>query len=82
MSTRTTPALRSLAGAHAGETLQVQRILFGALRAHCKAMELQEGDVVHCRNASAHRLILETRSGRIVALDRDWARFIQVGRTR
>jgi hypothetical protein len=78
MATRTTPALRSMASAHAGETLHVRRILFDALRAHCAELDVREDGAVRCRTVTQTRLVLETESGRTVLLDRDWARFIQV----
>jgi hypothetical protein len=70
--------VRSLASADAGESLHVRRILFGALRALCADLGVHEGDVVRCRAGTPSNILLETAKGRIVALERDWARFIQV----
>jgi Fe2+ transport system protein FeoA len=79
MATRTSPSrLRSMAGARAGETLRVERILFDALRARCAALGVHEGSNVRCRSVTPTRLVLETGGGRTVLFERDWARFIQV----
>jgi hypothetical protein len=78
MSTQSPPSLRSLAGVRPGESLVVRRILFDALRTHCSALDLREGQRVRCRSISPTRVMLETSDGRVVAFERDWARFIQV----
>jgi hypothetical protein len=48
------------------------------LREHCSDLDIHEGDVLRCRAENASQLILETTNGRTVALQRDWARFIEV----
>ena len=68
----------SLAATRSGETVEVRRILFQGLREHCSDLDIHEGDVVRCRADTASQLILETTHGRTVALQRDWARFIEV----
>jgi len=68
---------RSLAAAQSGELLEIKRILFSGLRRHCAELGLAEGQRVKCRAGTASRLMLETETGRTVALERDWARFIQ-----
>lgn len=70
--------VRSLAATRTGESVVIRRILFGALRALCADLGVREGDVVLCRAGTASHLLLETRAGRTVPLDRDWARFVQV----
>jgi hypothetical protein len=70
--------VRSLAAASAGESVQIRRILFGALRSLCADLGVREGDVVQCRAGTATHLLLDTPEGRTVTLERDWARFIQV----
>lgn len=76
---RNTPTVRrSLAGVHWGDVFRVERILFDELRALCDRLDLHEGDVVECRTDTGPWLMLETASGRTVALERDWARFIQI----
>ncbi len=70
--------VRSLAAADTGELVEIRRILFGALRTLCSDLGVREGDVIRCRSCTASQLMLETRSGRVVSLDRDWARFIQI----
>jgi hypothetical protein len=70
--------LRSLAATGAGEAVEIRRILFDTLRRMCDQLDVHEGDVVTCRAGSQTQLLLETQHGRRVALQRDWARFIQV----
>src|SRR5437763_985639 len=68
----------SLAATSAGESVQIRRILFGALRALCADLGVREGDIVLCRAGTSSHLLLDTPEGRTVTLERDWARFIQV----
>jgi hypothetical protein len=68
----------SLAATRSGQTVEVRRILFEGLREHCSDLGIHEGDVVRCRADTPAQLILETPHGRTVALQRDWARFIEV----
>lgn len=77
----TSEPVRSLAAADAGEAIEIRRILFGALRVHCADLGVHEGEVVRCRACTPSELLLETSVGRVVALERDWARFIQIGPT-
>lgn len=77
----TTEPVRSLAAARTGEHIEIRRILFGALRNLCADLGLHEGEVVRCRVCTTSQLLLETREGRVVALERDWARFIQIAST-
>jgi hypothetical protein len=70
--------IRSLAAADRGELVEIRRILFGALRELCADLGLREGDLVRCRACTPSQFLLETQAGRVVALDRDWARFIQI----
>lgn len=69
---------RSLATAESGERMEIRRILFGALRAACARLGVREGAVVRCHAEIDSKLVLETASGRRIALERDWAQFIQV----
>jgi hypothetical protein len=62
---------RSLAATSTGQTVEIRRILFAALRSHCSELGILEGDVVRCRAGTASQLMLETPSGRTVAIDRD-----------
>ncbi|MBI4408358.1 MAG: hypothetical protein HY561_01540 [Gemmatimonadetes bacterium] len=71
--------VRSLAAARSGETLEIRHILFDALRCLCSDLGVHEGQAVRCRAATPSHLLLETAEGRTVALETDWARFIQVG---
>ncbi len=70
--------IRSLAAADTGEAIEIRRILFGALRNLCADLGVHEGEVVRCRACTPSQLLLETPAGRVVALERDWARFIQI----
>lgn len=74
-----TEPVRSLASMRAGESVMIRRILFGALRTLCAELGVQEGDVVVCRAGTPTHLVLRTATGRTIPLDRDWARFIQIG---
>ena len=76
MSPREQP--HSLAATRSGEVVEIRRILFQGLREHCSDLDIHEGDVLRCRADTASQLILETTHGRTVALQRDWARFIEV----
>jgi hypothetical protein len=69
---------RSLAAIDTGEAVEIRRILFDVLRGLCADLGVQEGDVVRCRANTSSHLLLETPTGRTVALERDWARFVQV----
>ncbi|HEX7089061.1 MAG TPA: FeoA domain-containing protein [Longimicrobiales bacterium] len=69
---------RSLAATASGEAVEIKRILFEALRELCADLGVREGDLVRCRAETPSQLLLETPTGRTVALARDWARFIQV----
>ena len=71
---------QSLAATRTGDCVEIRRILFGALRDLCSDLGLFEGQWVRCRAGTTSQLMLETPDGRTVALQRDWARFIQVAR--
>ena len=45
---------------------------------HLRDLGVHEGETVRCRACTASQLLLETPAGRVVALARDWARFIQI----
>jgi hypothetical protein len=76
------PATQSLAATKTGDVVEIRRILFEALRRHCSDLGVHEGDTVRCRSGSASQIMLETNLGRVVAIERDWARFIQVATAR
>jgi DNA-binding Xre family transcriptional regulator len=71
-------SVQSLAATGTGEEVEIRKILFETLRALCDELDVHEGDVVKCRAGTTTQLLLETRQGRRVTLQRDWARFIQV----
>ncbi|HEU4563248.1 MAG TPA: hypothetical protein VFS05_01320 [Gemmatimonadaceae bacterium] len=76
----TVRAPASLAGVHAGETVEIESILFESLRELCAELGLHAGDQVCCRAHGQGFLFLEARGGRVVSLERDWARFVAVRR--
>ena len=78
MQTLESQTLHSLAATRTGEFVEIKKILFSTLRAHCADLDIAEGDVLRCRAGTPSQLVLETKHGRIVSLQRDWARFIQV----
>jgi len=69
---------RSLHGMAPGERARVVTILFDRLRAECTQLGLEPGEQVLCRAASPGWLILETKEGRCVRLERGWARFVEI----
>jgi hypothetical protein len=74
-----TPAhVRSLAVAAPGELVKVEIILFDALRARCAELGITAGDTLRCRSITHSLMTFETARGRTVALEREWARFIQI----
>jgi hypothetical protein len=70
---------RSLVHSASGDLVQVEHILFEGLRAHCADLGISEGDRLRCRSVTPTALVLETPAGRVVAIEREWAQFIQVG---
>lgn len=70
----------SLAGVEAGETVVIESILFDSLRELCAELGLHAGDRARCRANGPRFLFLEAPGGRVVSLDRDWARFVAVRR--
>lgn len=70
--------IRSLATIRHGETVQVECILFDAVRDICSETGIRPGDWVHCVAATASRVVLETTAGRQVPFERRLAHFIQV----
>lgn len=71
-------ASRSLAAVSDGERVRVDCILFGTLREYCESLGIHEGDTLYCRSHASSRMVLETRGGRTVLLEEDWARFVRV----
>ncbi len=69
---------RSLQSIAPGERARVVTILFDRLRLECRQLGLQPGEQVLCRAASPGWLILETKAGRCVRLERGWARFVEI----
>jgi Fe2+ transport system protein FeoA len=69
----------SLAAVRTGDRVRVLSILLEGARLYCEALGFAAGDVIRCRHAGRSALLLVTPGGRTVSLDRDWARFIQVG---
>jgi FeoA-like protein len=73
-------ATQSLAATKTGDVILIQRILFEGLRTRCSELDIFEGDTVRCRAGTPSHLMLQTQRGRTIALERDWARFIQVAK--
>ena len=69
---------RSLHSIAPGERARIVTILFDRLRAECTQLGLEPGEQVLCRAASPDWLILETKAGRCVRLERGWARFVEI----
>lgn len=72
--------LTSLAGARTGDSLLIHRILFDGLRTLCAELDLHEGDTVRCQAEGPGQLLLLTPHGRVIELERGWARFVEVSR--
>lgn len=71
-------SFRSLASANVGETLAIRRFRSRAVAQWCEQLGMREGDAVQCRANTDACLILRTPAGRVVSMDQDWARYIQV----
>lgn len=69
---------RSLASAVAGERLAIRRIRSTQAAELCKRLGMCEGDAVECRANTASRLLLRTPSGKVISLEHDWARYVQI----
>jgi hypothetical protein len=69
---------RSLASATAGERLAIRRIKSKQAADLCERLGVREGDDVECRANTPSRLILRTEAGKVVSLDQDWARYVQI----
>lgn len=69
---------RSLATAAAGERLAIRRIRSRQAADLCDRLGMHEGDSVECKANTPSRLILRTEAGKVVSLDQDWARYIQI----
>jgi len=77
-SLRRPDAVRSLATIRRGETVVVECILFDIVRTRCEIKGIHLGDLLRCRETEAGRLLLETARGALVAVEQQWARFVQV----
>jgi hypothetical protein len=75
---RTSTPPQSLASAHPGQLLRIQRILFGGLRSLCAEQGVGEGDLVVWLGQEPAAIRLATADGRRILLRREWAPFIQV----
>jgi hypothetical protein len=69
---------RSLASAHAGETFAIRGFRSKEVARLCEQLGIHEGDAVHCRANTRACLILRTPAGRVISLDQDWARHVQI----
>jgi hypothetical protein len=71
-------SFRSLASANVGETLAIRRIRSRQVAQWCEQLGMREGDAVQCRANTNTCVILRTAAGRVVSMDQDWARYIQI----
>ena len=69
---------RSLASAHAGEMLAIRRIRSRHVAQWCEQLGIREGDAVECRANTSACLIVRTSQGRVISVNQDWARYIQI----
>ncbi len=69
---------RSLAAVASGERVLVTRILGRGALELCRSLGLHVGDRIRCRSASGARVWIESARGNVLALERDWARYIDV----
>lgn len=69
---------RSLASARVGEQLAIRRIRSKQVARWCEQLGMREGDAVQCRANTNACLIVRTSGGKVVSLDQDWARDIQI----
>lgn len=69
---------RSLASIEPGERLEIQHLIFDAVRARCTNAGLLPGVAATCLAATDAHLLLELDSGKSVVFERQWARFVQV----
>ena len=69
---------RSLASAQVGETLAIRRIRSREVARWCQQLGMREGDAVECRANTNACLVVRTSRGKVVSLDQDWARDIQI----
>ncbi len=69
---------RSLATVTSGERVTITRILGRGATELCRSLGLHEGDRIRCRNAAGFNVWIESAAGDVVAVERDWARYIDV----
>jgi hypothetical protein len=69
---------RSLASVAAGEQLAIHKIVSKETAKFCDLVGLREGDAFTCHANTRSHLILRNHEGRVIALDQNWARYIQV----
>ena len=78
VSIRRPDPVRSLASIRQGETVVVECILFDIVRSRCETKGIRLGERLRCRDVVPGRLLLETARGALVAVEQQWARFVQV----
>lgn len=69
---------RSLASALAGETFAIRGFRSKQVARLCEQLGMRAGEAVECRANTRACLILRTAAGKVVTLDQDWARHIQI----
>ncbi len=69
---------RSLAAIASGERVVITRILGRGALELCRSLGLHVGDCIRCRSATGFHVWIESAHGDVVAVERDWARYIDV----
>ena len=71
-------AVRTLATIQPGERLSIERVIFDSVRVRCQKTDLREGTTTTCVAGTPDHLMLEAATGRLVIVERRWARFVEV----
>ena len=74
-------AVRTLATIQPGECLSIERVIFDSVRVRCMETDLREGTTTTCVAGTPDHLMLEAATGRLVIVERRWARFVEVDGT-
>jgi hypothetical protein len=68
----------ALASAKPGASYRIKQLPLAIVRDRCRELGLEEGEVVRCADNRTWLLQLERTDGRMVGLERDYARFVAV----
>lgn len=72
------PWARSLALTKRDQAVEVEEILFGAVRDYCSYVGIRKGSVVTCRNSDGDAVEVELPGGDTACLSREYAWFVLV----